>query len=197
MADEVKSFDFSGSKAAEEMNLTMPGTIGIFKVSKVEFGESKTEKTPFMRLVFEAQKVKNAQGTLEDAKPKSSFNHSFYLKSAESMGRVQYLHKVLYGGEMTGTINTVTLTEKFLNKEIALKVTGQVNKTNGKGYPDLVFAGFAKKPAEIDMLAFSPQETAGNTRTIEAIMNGGSQQADQEAPRGNMAPATQNRGGGF
>lgn len=191
---EVKSFDFSQSKAAEELVLTLPGTIGLFKTSKVEFGESKDKGTPFMKLTFESSKIKDEAGKMVDHK--SSFNHSFYLTGG-AMDRIQYLHKVLYGAEMTGTIDTVTLTQKFLNKDLALKVTGQINTSNGKGYPDLIYAGFAKKPAEIDQLTFSKKEAADNARTNDAIINGGAANADKEPARGNMAPAPSNRGGGF
>lgn len=194
MADEVKSFDFSGSKAAEELILTLPGTIGIFNIAKVEFGESKDKGTPFMKLTFEAKTVRGADGKM--VPQKSSFNHSFYLTGG-AMDRVQYLHKVLHGVEMTGNIDTNTLTAKFLNKEVALKVTGQINTQNGKGYPDLIYAGFAKKPAEVDQLAFSKKEEADNARTNDAIINGGNAQADKEPARGNMTPAPQSRGGGF
>jgi hypothetical protein len=190
---EVKSFDFSGSKAAEELILTLPGTIGIFNIGKIEFGESKDKKTPFMKLVFDAKMVREGDKMVPQ---KSSFNNSFYL-TAGAMDRLQYVHKVLYGTEMTGVIDTATLTQKFLNKEIALKVTGQINTTNGKGYPDLGFAGFAKKPSEIDQLSFSKKEEALNAKVNEAIIHGGSDNADKEPQRGNMAPAPTTRGGGF
>lgn len=195
MSEEAtnQSFDFSGSKAAEELILTLPGTIGVFNIGKVEFGTSKEKGTPYMKLIFDCKQAKNAEGKLEAQK--SSFNHSFYLTGG-AMDRIQYLHKVLYGVELTGTTDTATLTAKFLNKEVALKVTGQIANT-GKGYPDLSFAGFAKKKEEIDQLVFSKKEENENQRVIDAINNGGSQQADKEPQRGNMAPAPGNRGGGF
>lgn len=193
-SEEVKSFDFSGSKAAVELILTLPGTIGVFLSSKVEFGESKDKHTPFMKLTFESKQIKDDKGAL--VAHKSSFNHTFYL-SGGAMDRIQYLHKVLYGEEMRGNIDTVTLTQKFLNKELALKVSGTVNTSNGKGYPDLSYAGFAKKIAEINDLKFTAREQKENEVANHAIINGGLDNADKEQTRSSTAPAASQKSGGF
>lgn len=194
---EQKSWDFSNSKAATELELTLPGTIGIFDISKVEFGESKDKKTPFMKLHFASKKVKekNAAGAEVWIDLKTTFNHSFYLTGG-AMDRIQYLHKVLHDSEMTGSINEATLTAKFLNKELALKVTGQV-ADNGKGYPNLEYAGFAKKTADVEQLRFSTADLKKIEAAITAIVEGSVNKADKETGAGSGTPAPSPTGGGF
>jgi hypothetical protein len=198
-AIEGMQFSFGGVAAATELELTMPGTIGIFDITKVEFGESKEKKAPYMRHVYTLKQILDPETKeLKAAKP-SSFNHDFYLNSAAVMARTQYLHKVMYGTEMTENANVAQLTAKFQGKEIALKVSGKVGD-NGKGYPDLAFAGFAKKPEAVKELAFTAQEKGIIARAMAAIESGNLGNADKESKGSNAsgpAPATMTSSGGF
>lgn len=174
-------FNFEGVEAAKGGSFTQPGTIGVFNISKVEFGTSKEKQTPFMRLVFDCQKIKNEEGILIDES--SSFPHEFYMTTA-ALKRVQYLSVVMFDEELTGEVTDKNLIAKFLDKQIALKVTGKVSD-KGKGYADLPWAGFAKKASEFindtSILNFSAQERASVEEALEAIKNSSSAKADSES----------------
>lgn len=180
--------NFDGVEAAVGISMTMPGTIGLFKIEKVEFGLSKEKQTPFMKLNFACQKVRQNDGTLVDEQ--STFNHSFYMSPA-ALKRVQYLAKVMFGQEFTGSLNEQQLTIAFEAKTVALKVTGQVSD-KGKGYPDLSFAGYAKSASEFiadtSILSFNAQESRDVADALEAISSSKASNADQESQASSPQP---------
>ncbi len=187
--EPVREFNFEGVAAAEGYTMTQPGTIGLFLIEKIEFGESKTKKTPQMKLFFTCKMRVDEKGQLVD--DNSTFNHPFYMGSDGALKRVQYLAKVIRGEEFTGRLTTAQLEATFLNKEIGLKVTGQVGD-NGKGYPALSFAGFAKPAAEFkadcSILSFNSTEAAEIREALEAIASSRSTNADSEDSAGAAAP---------
>lgn len=185
----MESFSFDGVQAAEGISMTMPGTVGLFNIGKVEFGASKEKQTTYMKLTFQSKKVRNEQGQLIDEE--SSFNHSFYMTPG-ALKRAQYLAKVMFDQEFTGTLTETQLTQAFLNKDVALKVSGQVSD-KGKGYPELSFAGFAMKASEFlqdpGKLTFNSTERSAVVEALQAIKDSRSSNADSEGASGAIAPA--------
>lgn len=180
-------FNFDGVEAASGISMTMPGTIGLFNIGKVEFGASKEKSTPFMKLTFECYKRRENDNKMVDES--SSFNHAFYMSSEGALKRVQYLALVMFGQEFTGRLTEAQLTAAFLGKKVALKVSGQVGN-NGKGYPDLSFAGFAKKIEECENLSFNSQEAADIRDALEAIKEARSSNSDKETEAAPSAGAS-------
>jgi hypothetical protein len=157
------NLNFDNVTAAAEKIMTPPGTIDVFKISKVEFGSSKNKQTGFMKLTFENKD--------------SSFNHSFYF-SEKALPRIQSLAEAL-GSKLAGAMTDESLTARFLNKEIGLKVTGQVSD-QGKGYPNLSFGGFCKPKTEVQFLAFNSKEKEEIEAAKSAMARNSSNTADQE-----------------
>jgi hypothetical protein len=173
------ALNFDGIDAAASKSLTEPGTIDVFKISGVEFADSKTKKTPYMRITFENKD--------------SNFSHSFFLvgkdadKTKKMLSRIQLLMVSVNGeeGKLKGNVTEEGIKKALLNKEVALKVLGEVS-SNGKGYPTLGFSAFAKKKEEVDFLSFTSQEQKlidAAKEAIEASRSGG---ADQESTGGGM-----------
>lgn len=190
------NFDFTGSKIAESREFTLPGTIGIFISTKIEFGESKEKKTPYMRIHWQAEKVKKDGQLVPET---SSFSEDYFL-TQNALDRINYIHDKIHGGTMSGSISTEQLTAKFLNKRLALKVGGQIS-SNGKGFTRLGYSGYAEKPEDIEKLKWSTREENENKAVVDAINSGGIGQADREQPRSGQTPgpsttnAARNSGG--
>lgn len=134
--------NFDNIETASERIMTQPGTIGVFKIAKVEFGESKQKGTKYLKMIFEDKN--------------SSFNHSFYMVE-KALSRLQSLAKAVLGAELRGDNSNEQLIAKFTGKQVALKVTGQVSD-QGKGYPNLSFGGFCKPAGEVQFLEFNSKE---------------------------------------
>lgn len=189
----MEAFNFDEVEVPSGISMTMPGTIGLFNIGKVEFGNSKTNQTPFMKLTYNCKKRRENDGKLVDEQ--SSFNHSYYMTSTGTKGgalqRVQYLAEVMFGQKFSGKLSEEALTQAFLGKDVALKVSGQTGN-NGKGYPDLSFAGYAKKASDFladpSILSFNSQEAADIKDALDAIKESRSSNADSEAS-GAGAPA--------
>lgn len=184
----MENFDFEGVQAASG-SMTMPGTIGVFTIEKVEFVKSTQKQTTGMKHIYRCKSSRAEDGTL--VPEESSFNHTYWMSHA-ALGRVQYLSKVLFDKEFEGQITETQLVATFEGKDIALKVTGQVNEEKGKGYPDLPFAGFAKKASEFiadtSILQFNKAEIALIADAMDAIKNSSSGKADLEGAAGTGAP---------
>lgn len=169
--------DFTGTEAAASKPYTRPGTIDVFKIVKVEFASSKNTAKPYLKATFENKD--------------SMFSHSFFLigKDADStkkvLSRVQYLLVTIHGeaGKLTGKITEDQIKAKLLNKEIGLKVKGEVSD-QGKGFATLSFAGFASKPEEVQFLSFTKEEQQSNEEALEAINASRSGRADTESGGG-------------
>jgi hypothetical protein len=167
-------FDFTGVDSAASKPLTKPGTIGVFKIQKVEFKGSKNKGTPTMEVQFEN----------ED----SSFTDRFFLKGSDDdktkkmLGRIQSLFESIYGpdGKLKGQINEEQIKVKLVGKELALKVSGEVS-SNGKGYPRLSFGGFCKPKNEVSFLSFTSDEKKAIDEALEAIEASRSGNADSES----------------
>lgn len=157
--------NFDGIEAAADRIMTQPGTIGVFKIVKPEFGESKEKHTRYLKLVFEDKT--------------SSFSHSFYL-SEKALPRLQSLAEASLGAKLTGNLNDEQIIAKFTGKEVALKVTGQVS-TTGKGYPNLSFGGFCKPKGEVQFLEFNSKEVEEIEAAKAAIARNPGASADQES----------------
>jgi len=161
MADEIVNLNFDGVEASDKA-YTRPGTIGIFKITDLSIGKSKTKQTPGMTVKFEN----------ED----SQFSHTFYLqastpeKTKKLLGRVQALYSYIYGegNKLSGGINNAILTAKFKGKELALKVSGEVS-SNGKGFATLSYSGFGRPVAEKDFLRFTAEEENAVSAALQAI----------------------------
>lgn len=180
-------FSFDGVQAATGVSMTMPGTVGLFNISKVEFVESNVKKTTGMKQTYLCKKVRLEDGSLVDEA--SSFNHTYWM-SPGALPRVQYLAEVLLDQKFAGNMTKESLISAFEGKDIALKVIGQVNEEKGKGYPDLAFAGFAKKASEFladpSILQFDTSDRRLIEEAMNAIKSSRSSNADQE---GASAPA--------
>ena len=105
----------------------------------------------------------------------------------EAAKRVQYLQTVINGVKFTGVMTEQMLIMSFLNKQVALKVTGRA-ADNGKGYPDLGYAGFAMNVTDFkanpSKLDFSSSERGEINDALEAIKSSRSTNADKEAGAG-------------
>lgn len=168
---EVLNFD--GVDVTADKSITRPGTIDVFKITSLKVESSKNTNTPYIKVQFENQD--------------SSFNHSFFLagkdpdKTKKVLARVQTL-LVAIGGEsnrLSGKVTSEQLTAKLLNKEVALKVSGEVS-SNGKGFPTLSYAGFCKSKEEVEFLKFTKDEQTAIDEALEAIQNSRSSNADAE-----------------
>lgn len=189
----MEQFGFDDVKAASDIPLTPPGTIGLFAISKVEFIKSKEKETTGMAHTYTCKKVRAQDGTLKDEI--SSFRHTYWMSSA-ALGRVQYLAKVMFDAEFKGQLTETQLIAAFQDKDIALKVVGQVNEEKGKGYPDLTYAGFAKKASEFvaspAILQFTTTEQGLIDDALEAMRSSRPSGADKEG-----APALSSSGKAF
>lgn len=171
--EDIGAINFDNVTATADKGYTRPGVIDIFKITKVEFGNSKNAGTPGMTLTFE---------NLD-----SFFSHTFYLrgKTPEStktmLGRVQALLGYIHGeaGKLTGSITGPILTAKLKDKELALKVVGKVSD-QGKGFADLSFGGFGKNKSELSFLRFTAEEERLNTRANDAIESSRASRSDSE-----------------
>lgn len=185
----MENFEFDGVEAAQGGSLTMPGTIGIFNISEVEFVKSKEKQTTGMKFTLSAKEILVA-GVLTPEE--SSFNHTFYM-TPKALNRTQYLHEVMFDTKLSGTLSEQHLIAAFKGKDVALKVTGQVGDTNGKGYPNLPYAGFAKKVSEFksnpSILKFSSSEHLEIEEALEAMRKSRSGNADKESGEGAPAAA--------
>jgi hypothetical protein len=173
MAEDIGAINFDDVKPTSDKGFTRPGTIDVFKIVKIEFGKSKNKSTPGMTVFFE-----NSD---------SGFNHTFYLQGSDAektkmmLGRVQALLTYVHGesGKLTGNITAPILIAKLKDKELALKVTGEVSNT-GKGYANLPFGGFGKLKSELSFLKFTAEEEKGIDAAIEAIESSRSSRSDNE-----------------
>lgn len=186
---EKESFSFDGVEAASG-SMTMPGTVGVFTIQKVEFVKSKEKQTTGMKHVYHCTKARGEDGKLvpED----SNFNHTYWM-SQGALPRVQYLAKVMFDKEFEGQIGETQLIAAFEGKEVAMKVIGQVNEEKGKGYPDLPFAGFAKKASEFvadpSILQFNASERGLISDALDAIKSSRPAAADSEGGAAGPGPA--------
>jgi hypothetical protein len=159
------NYNFSNVKAAENKAFTEPGTIDVFKITKVEFVDSKEKKTRGMEVTFENET--------------SSFRHTFWL-TEKALDRIQYLAVRVLKKEITGNdVNEEQLKAMFTGKTLPLKVIGGVSK-NGKGYADLAFAGFSADKKED--LKFTTNELGLIEKAKQAIIDSAGSNADRETP---------------
>jgi hypothetical protein len=173
MADEIGAINFDGVEATADKGFTRPGTIDVFKITKVEFANSSKKGTPGMVVTFE-----NSE---------SSFRHTFYLKASTPdktktmLGRIQALLKYVRGEneKLQGNITPAILVAKLKDQELALKVGGEVS-SNGKGFATLSFSGFGKMKNELSFLKFTAEEQTKIDEALEAIENSRANTSDQE-----------------
>lgn len=187
----MEGIDFGAINSASEFSRTSPGTIGVFIMSKIEYGEAKNDKkTPFMRVTFTGEEREDNPASL------TQFPHDFFL-SAGALTRVQYMKEKLTGEKFTDTFtSTESLMAKmkatFEGKRIALKVTGKINPDKGTGFPDIPFGGFAAKAddwyADNSILKLTPQEKAVSEDVLAAMNRSSSAKADKET--GGVATVT-------
>lgn len=137
--------------AAEGRPMTSPGTISVFSVEEIEFKEKEDGKE-FFEITF---------GRLED-----SFREYFYLTEKAAERFVYFWGKVMDGAAMPES--EVGIITALKGKKIALKVTGSVNSSSGKGYPGLPYSGFARPESLLSELAFSNNEKGKIAAAIEA-----------------------------
>lgn len=159
--------NFAGVDEARDKGFTSPGTIDIFEITNIEFVESPNGK-PYMKTRFE-----NAS---------SSFNHNFFL-TEKALPRVQALATYTLDRKLDGEMTEDSLKAAFMNKKLALKVTGRVGD-NGMGYADLPFGGYGKpvsKLEELTSIGFSTSEQTGIDEAIEAINASRSASPDSES----------------
>lgn len=143
--------------------MTLPGTIGMFEITNVEFTTSTQKQTKGMKITF----------TGEDG---SSFSHTFWL-TPDALSRIQYLAKHTLKQTFNGTMSEAQLIASFKSKKLPLKVIGQVGQ-NGKGYPDLAFAGFSADT--VAELQFSTKDQQLIDAALLAMQNSRSSNADTE-----------------
>lgn len=160
----MSQFDFTGIEPAKGGSMTLPGTIGMFEITNVEFVTSTQKGTSGMKLTFAG----------EDA---STFTHTFWL-TPDALSRIQYIAKYAVKKTFSGQMTEVQLTAAFKGKKLPLKVIGQVSTTNGKGYPDLAFAGFSGETVE--ELQFSTRDQQLIDAALTAMKNSAVNNADVE-----------------
>jgi hypothetical protein len=164
----MAGISFKGVGEAKDRVMTRPGTIGVFKITDVKFGQSENKGTYFMGVTF--------------SRKEDEFNHRFYL-SDKALPRVVSLVKVASGVVLDGDdVTEEKLTALLKNKELAMKITGRIDSTNGKAYADLSFGGFCKDPAEIAELVFNHKEEELNALAEKAFAQAASAKPEGAAP---------------
>lgn len=163
----TRTFNFDNVPEASEKGLTDPGTKAVFTITKVEFDTSKNGKD-FGEVTFD--------------EGQSSFWHRFYM-SEGAVSRMQTLYKAALGVPLSGDVNEEQIKAALTNKRVALKVIGRVG-TDGKGYPDLSFGGFAKPEAQLAELEYTPKELELIQAAKDATATYNAVQSDTETPQG-------------
>lgn len=167
---EVKAaslnLSFDNIDEAVGINVTQPGTIGIFKVKEAEYVESTDKKTPGLKCTFEEQGTNS-----------SEFNHTFWL-TGPALPRIQTLAKYAAGQKLTGSMSVANIIATVKGKNLPLKVTASINEKKGKVYPDLPFGGFSA--LTIGELAFNAKETADIERSKSVVEISNISNADAE-----------------
>jgi hypothetical protein len=159
---------FKGVEEAKDRVMTRPGTIGIFKISDVKFGQSEKKATYFMGVTF--------------SRKEDEFSHRFYL-SEKALPRVVSLVKAASGTILDGDdVSEEKLIALLKGKELAMKVTGRIDEENGKAYADLSFGGFCKDTAEIGELVFNHKEEDLNAQAAKVYAEGAKAKPEGATP---------------
>jgi hypothetical protein len=148
----MAGINFKGVSEVREKSATRPGTIGVYKISDVKFDTTKIKGTYYMGVTFTSDN--------------DEFNHSFFL-SEGALPRVKTLVKHVCGTELDTEVSEEKLIAMLKGKQIALKVTARIDETNGRAYPDLLFAGFSKPAADVGLLSFTAKEQELNAKAAE------------------------------
>ena len=168
--------NFSGVEEAKESLMTRPGTKDVFEITEVKFDASKNKGTYYMGVKF--------------TRKQDSFTHSFFL-TEKALPRVKSLVKWACGVELDSEVVEEQLSKMLTGKKIALKVTGKIDETNGRAYPDLSFGGFGKEAGKLAELEFNEPELEKNRKAAEAYAKGpdAADKEDAGVPAGTTASA--------
>ena len=166
----MNQFNFDNVDDAGK-GFTQPGTIGIFTIKEVNFGNSTNKQTPYMELVLEDES--------------SSFKEAFYL-TAKALPKVQHM-ALATGEKISGDVTEDALKARFVNKKAALKVFGSVNEEKGTVYASLGFGGFAKPVDKLSELSWSTKELADIEKFAAIVANSSSANADTETIPGQQS----------
>jgi len=158
------NFDNVADKGA---GYVQPGTIDIFKITEVEVGAAKTG-TPQLKVTF-----KNEAGD-------SLMNYFAWTQKAAV--NINHLVKNATGEKLTGDTTLEAVAAQLRGKKLAMKVTGRVATTNGRGYADLPFASFAAPVDQLDTLKFTAGENAKIAEANAATGSPAAADSDGAAP---------------
>ena len=170
----MSGINFKGVEEAKDSTMTRPGTIDVFEIKEVKFETTKGKGTYYCGVTF--------------ARKNDNFRHSFFL-TEKAVGRLKALIKAATGKVLEEEVFEDQIKVMLEGKKVALKVTGKVDETNGRGYPDLAFGGFAKDPSMVGELSFSDQENDKNKAALEAIAHARPEAADGAESEKTTAPA--------
>lgn len=159
----MSGISFKGIEEAKDILMTRPGTIDIFDIKEVKFGTTSGKGTYYMGVTF--------------ARKGDQFSHSFFL-SEKALPRIKSLVKMATGKVLEDELQEEQLKMMLEGKKIALKVTGKIDETSGRAYPDLVFGGFGKSADKLTELEFSDQELMLNKKAAEVVRNADASSAD-------------------
>lgn len=168
-----QTFNFAGVEEAG-LSMTSPGTFDIFEIAGMKFGVSTGKQVPEVEVTFNQKPGVTAL---------SSFRKKYFF-TEKAMPSFQHLVAKSTGNKLTATVTEEQLTALLKGKKLGLKVTGSVG-SNGKGYPDLPFSGFACSTADFAAFkasGFSPAEQELINKAIEAISTSSSSGADNDGP---------------
>lgn len=169
------TISFKGVEEAKDRVMTRPGTIGVFKITDVKFGQSEKKATYFMGVTF--------------SRKEDEFSHRFYL-SEKALPRVVSLVKAASGVVLGDDVSEEKLIALLKGKEIAMKITGRIDEENGKAYADLSFGGFCKDPAEIGELVFNHKEEELNAQAAKVFAEGAKAKPEGAAPAEEFSATT-------
>lgn len=136
------NFDNVADKGA---GFVQPGTIDIFKIEDVEVGAAKTG-TPQLKVTF---KTKEGDSLI-----------NFFAWTQKAAVNINHLVKNATGEKLTGDTTLEVVAAQLKGKKLAMKVTGRIATTNGRGYADLPFASFGAPVDQLDTLKFTAGEQA-------------------------------------
>ena len=146
--------NLSGVKPAEESRpLTKPGTIAAFTIEEIEYKDQDGKE--WFEVTF--------------GNEDSSFREYFYL-TEKAAPRFVYLYEKVTGSDAVPEHENGIIAA-LKGRKIALKVIGRVNETNGKGFPCLPFAGFARPVNQIEELSFNSRDKENIRAALDAIQN--------------------------
>jgi len=160
------NFDNVPDKGA---GFVQPGTIDIFKIAEVEVGAAKTG-TPQIKVTF---KTKGGDSLI-----------NFFAWTQKAAVNINHLVKNATGEKLTGDTTLEAVAAQLRGKKLAMKVTGRIATTNGRGYADLPFASFGAPADQKDSLVF----TAGERAKIDAALAATGSPAAADTDGGAVAP---------